>query len=213
MTLDQRIFIVDDDESLTKAIARLMRLKGYEVLVYHSAQEFIHSGNMTSAGCLILDLTMPGMDGLGLQEALRQRSSALSIVFLTGDGDIDSSVRAMKKGASDFLTKPVNSEKLLQAVDAALLINQKALQHQVRIQDLSERLASLTPREKEVLVAVVAGTLNKNIAASLGTSEQTIKVHRAHVMAKMKVDSLASLVHVVEQLNQAGVPILMNPEN
>jgi FixJ family two-component response regulator len=195
--------VVDDDPSVLRALTRLFSAAGFEARAFPSPAAFLRAHDPTTPGCLVLDLALPGLDGLELQRALTVSDCARPIVFITGRGDIPSSVRAMKGGAVDFLTKPVNDRDLLAAVRNALEIDRAAREAQVEIDALRQRLATLTPREREVLVHVVAGRLNKQIAADLGTVEKTIKVHRARMMEKMAVRSLADLVRIAERL---GIP-------
>jgi len=201
-----RVFLVDDQPAVLKALTRLLISAGFEVAAFGSAQDFLDSGHANALGCLVLDLAMPGMNGMELQQALVARASALPIIFLTGHGDIDTGVQAMKFGAADFLTKPVDGDKLLSAVQAAFERNRQTLSDRAELDDIKERLASLTPREREVLALVVEGKLNKQAAAELGTVEKTIKVHRARVMSKMKVRSLAELVRLVDRVGIRGAP-------
>lgn len=196
------VFLVDDQAAVLTAISRLLASDDLEVQSFNNAQDFLDSGKAAAPGCLVLDLAMPGMNGQALAHALRAGASALPVIFLTGHGDIDTGVQAMKLGAFDFLTKPVDGERLLLTVRAAILRN-----HQLRLDGAArdailQRLATLTPREREVLSMVVEGKLNKQVAAELGIVEKTIKVHRARVMAKMQVKSLAALV---QQLTQIGM--------
>ena len=193
------VFIVDDDAAVLKSLTRLLRSARLNVLAFGSPSEFLAQHDPHAPGCLVLDLAMPGLNGLELQAALTAKGSIIPIIFLTGHGDIHASVQAMKRGALDFLTKPVNDDDLLKAVQAALEQDHRARQARAELDDILARLASLTPREREVLNHVVSGHLNKQTAADLGTVEKTIKVHRARVMEKMKVDSLADLVRLVER--------------
>jgi RNA polymerase sigma factor (sigma-70 family) len=195
-----RVFLVDDQPAILKALARLLASAGFEVAPYESAQAFLASGNAAAPGCLVLDLSMPDMDGMALQQALAGQGSALPLIFLTGHGDIASGVRAMKLGAFDFLTKPVDDGKLLAAVQAALERNAQQRTADAEREELRQRHASLTPREREVMALLVEGLLNKQVAAELGTVEKTVKVHRARVMAKMQVRSLTALVRLADRL-------------
>jgi FixJ family two-component response regulator len=190
---------VDDDAAVLKSLTRLLRSARLKVLAFGSPQEFLERHDPHAPGCLVLDLAMPGWNGLELQAALAAKGSAIPIIFLTGHGDIPTSVQAMKRGALDFLTKPVNDADLLQAVQAAIEKDRTARRARAELEDIQARLDSLTPREREVLTHVVAGQLNKQTAADLGTVEKTIKVHRARVMEKMKVDSVAELVRLAER--------------
>ena len=195
------VHVVDDDDSVRTGIVRLLEAAGYEALAYRSAGEFLlERAQRDAPGCIVLDVRMPGPSGLELQEALARLDVRLPIVFLTGHGDIPMSVRAMKAGAVDFLTKPVSRETLLGAVRAALVRDAAARAAYARLGELRARFETLTPREREVFAGVVAGKLNKQIAFELGTAERTIKAHRAQVMAKMQVASVAELVHIAEQL-------------
>ena len=194
------IHVVDDDDSVRTALMRLLRAKGYETRAYRSAGEFLMSERASTPGCVILDVNMPGPSGLDLYDSLMKEGSSMPVIFLTGHGDIPMSVRAMKAGAVDFLTKPVRREVLMAAIATALARGeeQRAESDQKRI--LRERYEKLTAREREVFVRVSDGRLNKQIAADLGTSERTIKAHRAQVMDKMSAGSVADLVRAADQL-------------
>ena len=196
------IHVVDDDEPMRTAVARLLRASGYEVRTYASAGDFLLAPPEPVPGCLLLDLQMPGPSGLELQQALQRHPMPLPVVFLTGRGDVSSSVRAMKAGAVDFLTKPVEPADLLKAVEAALERDRSARARREGIDDIQARYASLTARERSVLERVVAGEPNKQIARALGITERTVKMHRAQVMAKMQAGSLAELVRSAEQLKR-----------
>lgn len=196
------VFVVDDDPDVLKSLARVLRSAGLEVAPFSSPADFLEQHDPRAPGCLVLDVAMPGLNGLELQEALRAKGSWIPIIFLTGRGDIPMSVQAMKRGALDFLTKPVDDERLLKAVGAAIEHDRTQRQSRAELDDIKERLATLTPREREVLDHVVTGQLNKQIALDLGTVEKTIKVHRARVMEKMKVNSVAELVHLTERLGK-----------
>ena len=193
------VFIVDDDPAVLKSLSRLLRASQVNVVTFGSPQEFLERHDPHTPGCLVLDVAMPGLNGLELQEALRVKGSAIPIIFLTGHGDIPMSVQAMKGGALDFLTKPVHDKDLLKAVEAAIEKDRIERQSRAELDDIQERLATLTPREREVLIHVVSGQLNKQIAYDLGTVEKTIKVHRGRVMEKMKVGSVAELVRLTER--------------
>ena len=199
------VFVVDDDQAVLKGLARVLRSAGLEVATFSSPRKFLEQYHPKAAGCLVLDVAMPGLNGLELQEALTAIGSAIPIIFLTGRGDIPMSVQAMKRGAVDFLTKPVDDDDLLKAVAVALEKDRIERQSRAELDDIKERLATLTPREREVLDHVVTGQLNKQIALDLGTVEQTIKVHRARVMEKMKVNSVAELVRLTERLGKNGM--------
>lgn len=194
------IGIVDDEPGMRKALQRLLDAEGYRVHVFTSAEEFLASAPMVPVDCVVLDVSMPGLTGLDLQQHLAQAGVRLPIVFLTGQGDIRMSVRAMKAGAHDFLTKPVDDEDLLAAVRAALVQASRQKAEAMELAESRARLETLTPRELEVLRHVIAGKLNKQIAADLGTSEQTIKVHRMRVTAKMGLTAVADLVRVADRL-------------
>jgi FixJ family two-component response regulator len=195
------VFLLDDEPGMIKALRRLLTAEGFTTRGFTSAKTFLDSYRAEELGCLVLDVEMPELDGLELQRRLAQAGSMLPIVFLTGHGDIPMSVQAIKAGAVDFITKPVNAADLLRAVRAALqrAADQRDMASAAAL--LRERHASLTPREREVMEHVVSGQLNKQIAAELGTGEHTIKVHRARVMEKMGVASLADLVRAAERLH------------
>ena len=199
----ERVFLVDDDPSVLKSISRLLRSAGLEPLTFESPAEFLGKLDPEAAGCAILDLTMPGLDGLMLQKELASRGIALPVVFLTGHGDIPKSVLAMKGGAADFLTKPVEGKALLGAVRRALEADRAARRQRDDLAQTRGRLGTLTSREHEVLEGVIAGRLNKQIAGHLGISEKTVKVHRSRVMEKMGAQSVAELVHVMDRIENA----------
>ena len=192
-------FLVDDDGGVLKALARLLRTAGYETRTYASPQNFLANYDPALPGCVVLDLTMPGLDGLALQQELAEQDPARPVIFLTGTGDIARSVRAMKAGAVDFLTKPVDSSQLLAAVERARQKDEEARGARSNREVFDRLIARLTPRERQVLDYVVLGRLNKQIAATLGTVEKTIKVHRGRVMAKLEVRSVAELVRLTER--------------
>jgi len=198
------VFVVDDDAAIRKAVSRLLRSAGIAVAVFESPTEFLAQLDPATPGCLVLDLAMPGFDGLRLQTTLRETGSTLPIIFLTGQGDVSKSVQAMKHGAFDFLTKPVNAKNLLQAIRAAIERDAVARRKQGALSEIRARLDTLTPRERELLEHVVAGKLNKQIACDLGITEATVKMHRARVMAKMKVQSVAELARLAEQCGIRG---------
>ncbi|HMH03323.1 MAG TPA: response regulator transcription factor [Candidatus Udaeobacter sp.] len=193
------VFVVDDYAPVRSSISRLLRVAGFAVAPFASAGEFLAQYDPQKGGCLVLDLAMPSLNGLELQHVLAKAGSLLPIIFLTGHGDIPKGVQAMKHGASDFLTKPVNDEDLLAAVRVAIEKDWVLRREQAELSEISARLATLTPREREVLEYVVAGKLNKQIAGDLGTVEQTVKVHRAHLMEKMRVRSVAELVRLTQR--------------
>ncbi|MEI2781087.1 MAG: response regulator [Accumulibacter sp.] len=194
------VFLVDDEPGMLKALARLLEAEGFAVRAFTSAKTFLASYQADALGCVVLDVAMPELDGLELQQRLTQSGVLLPIVFLTGHGDIPMSVRAIKAGALDFLTKPVKDVDLLRAVRVAL---QRAVEQRELIREtalLRQRYSGLTPREREVMAHVVAGELNKQVADALGIGEHTVKVHRSHIMEKMGVPSLADLVRAAERL-------------
>ena len=195
-------FLVDDDAGVLKALSRLLRTAGYETKPYRSPKDFLAEHDPAVPGCVVLDLTMPDLDGLELQQTLKHGGVERPIIFLTGTGDIAASVQAMKEGAVDFLTKPVDRNQFLSAIERAK--EQDSLGRRAREDrdSLSGRLAKLSPREHEVMCHVIAGRLNKQIAAELGTVEKTVKVHRGRMMAKLGIRSVAELVRLTEQ---AGV--------
>lgn len=192
------VFVIDDDDSLRRALERLLRAEGYAVEAFASARAYLQRPVHHGRGCLVLDLAMPDVDGLELQARLASEAQALPIVFLSGHADIPASVRAMKAGAVDFLTKPADADALLAAVRAALGRREQQL-------DTRTRLAGLSPREREVMRLVVAGLRNKQIAARLGITEKTVKAHRARVMEKTGATSLADLVRLAAD-DRAGPP-------
>jgi FixJ family two-component response regulator len=198
------VFIVDDDPAVLKGLSRLMRAARLNVEVFATPQEFLGRHVPRSAGCLVLDVAMPGLNGLELQTALAAMGSTIPIIFLTGHGDVPTSVRAMKAGAQDFLTKPVNDGDLLEAVRVAIKKDRVARRERAELDEILERLATLTPREREVLTHVVSGQLNKQIAGDLVIVESTVKVHRARVMEKLKVRSVAELVRLAERAGIVG---------
>jgi FixJ family two-component response regulator len=203
------VYIVDDDPEVRRALSRLLRAAGYSTRSFGSAGEFLISGEASlSAGCIILDLAMPGLNGLELQECLSASGCHRPIIFLTGNGDISKTVRAMKAGAVNFLTKPVDDRELLAAVEEALRVDATERAAWTNRLSVSERLSTLTPRERQVFAQVVSGRLNKQIAAELGIVEKTIKVHRARVMRKMQATSLVELVHLA---SLAGVDSWSGP--
>jgi FixJ family two-component response regulator len=194
------IHVVDDDPSFRTAVTRLLRAAKYEVRGYASASEFLDFDPYANPGCILLDLRMPGASGLDLQQSLAQMEERLPIIFLTGHGDIPASVRAMKAGAVDFLTKPVRREALLRAVQNALGVDAKGRAARAVLRELHDRYENLTPREREVLAHVVSGKLNKQIAFDLGAAERTIKAHRASIMDKLGVQSVAELARLAQEL-------------
>jgi len=199
------VFLVDDDPSVLRALSRLLQAAGHQVGTFRSSEAFLAAHDPAAPGCVVLDLAMPGLNGLDLQKALAESGCQRPIVFVTGRGDVSSSVQAMKAGAVDFLTKPVSEEDLLAAIQRAVEQDRLVRQARAELQAIAERFSTLTPREREVLQHVVAGQLNKQIAANLGTVEKTIKVHRSRVMEKMGVHTVADLVRMAEKMELAAV--------
>lgn len=194
------VYVVDDDPSVRRALSRLIRSVGLEAVTFPSAQAFLAYTPPDRPACLVLDVRLPGPSGLDLQSALSEAGRDVPIVFITGHGTVPTSVRAMKGGAVDFLQKPFNDQELLDSVQRALRRSTEERADRAERAELERRVASLTPREREVLVLVVAGMLNKQIADQLGIAEKTIKVHRGRVMEKMQADSVADLVRMSEKL-------------
>ena len=193
------VSVVDDDPSVRRSLARLVKGAGYRVEAYASAQEYLARPPEEGPACLLLDVRMPGLTGLDLQETLAIAAHSTSIVFITGYRDVRASVKAMKAGAVDFLTKPVDDEELLGAVERAVARASAARREEDRVTEIRERIKTLTPREAEVFALVVTGMLNKQIAFDLGVSEKMVKVHRGRVMEKMRAGSLAELVRLADE--------------
>ena len=191
------VHVVDDDKSFLAAVSRLLKAAGYKVKTFASAIELLDEPGDT-AGCVVADLRMPGMNGLDLQQAVISRANALPVVFLTGEGDIPTSVMAMRQGAEDFLTKTAPKEELFAAIDRAIARNARQRQDSARSRAVHDRIATLTPREFGVLRQVVEGRLNKQIAANLGITERTVKLHRTAITTKLRVRSVAELTRLVQ---------------
>jgi len=200
------VYLVDDDPDVLKAIDRLLQSVGLRVVTFLSPQQFLEGYDRNAPACLVLDLALPGFSGLELQRTLEQEASALPIIFLTGRGDIATSVQAMKHGAVDFLTKPVDDTALIAAILDALARDQALRPVRSERERVTKCLSSLTERERQVLERIVAGRLNKQIAADLGTSEKTIKFHRGNLMRKMGVRVLADLVKLAERAGVSSKP-------
>jgi RNA polymerase sigma factor (sigma-70 family) len=194
------VYIVEDDPSVRAAISRLIRSTGLHVQLFGSAQQFLSTQREESPACLVVDVRLPGLNGLELQQILASQDAEIPIIFITGHGDIPMSVRAMKAGAVEFLTKPFQDQDLLDAIQSAIEGDRTARQQRAEIAALQQLRDSLTPRENEVFALVARGLPNKQIAAQLGASEKTIKVHRGKVMSKMKAESLAALVRMADKL-------------
>jgi FixJ family two-component response regulator len=193
------VYLVDDDVGVLKALTRVLNIGGYEVLAFSSPSEFLAGHDPSIPGCAIFDVSMPGLDGIELQAAMQAGGVERPVIFITGVGDIPTSVQAMKAGAVDFLTKPVKSRELLAAVALALEKEARTLERRNELASINDRLSKLTPREREVLTHVIAGRLNKQIAEDLGIVEKTIKLHRGRMMHKMGVRTVADLVRIAEQ--------------
>jgi FixJ family two-component response regulator len=201
---DPIVFVIDDDRMIREGLQSLIRSVGLRVETFASAQDFLAAKRPDAPACLILDVRMPGLSGLDLQLKLSDANIRIPIIFITGHGDIPMSVREMKEGAHEFLTKPVRGQDLLDAAQKAIASDRTVRKERAELMEIRRRFDSLTPREKEVLDLVVSGLLNKQIADELGMSELTVKTHRAHVMEKTQAESLAHLVRMSEKLKTAA---------
>ena len=197
-----RVFIVDDDRAVVRALERLLTSYGYAVETFDSPQQFLECPPYDGTACLLLDLRMPGLNGLEVQEAMAINGHWMPIVFLSGEADVPSTAKAMRYGAVDFLVKPVDEVQLIDALSRALTRDEELRRRRIDMRDASDRLARLTRREREVCERVALGLLNKQIAFELGTSEKTVKVHRGRVMQKLGVESVAALVRLLSQVEK-----------
>jgi FixJ family two-component response regulator len=200
------IAVVDDDTSVRKGLGRLIRSLGWRAETFASAQEFLDHPRTEAPSCLVLDLQLPGLSGLDLQKQMTEAGLEIPIVFLTGHGNIPTSVKAMKAGAIEFLTKPVDEQDLIKAIQEAIEQDRRTRQQAAEMGELRGRYESLTAREQEVMQMVISGLLNKQIAADLNIAEDTVKFHRGHIMRKMSADSLADLVRMAESLGIRARP-------
>jgi FixJ family two-component response regulator len=200
------VVVIDDDASIRKALDNLLRSVGLDVELFKSPQEFLQSNRPDRPGCIVLDVRFPGRSGLDMQREISAANTSLPIIFITGYGDIPMSVRAMKAGAVEFLTKPFRDQDLLDAVGVALEKDRTRRANEIRIAELRGRFSTLTARERQVLTLVIAGRLNKQIAGELGVSEMTVKMHRRQVMRKMQAAGLAQLVRLADQLGLSSPP-------
>ena len=196
------IFVIDDDASMRRALSFLLESAGYKVETHSSAEEFLRREHYDGVGCIILDVRMPGLSGMDLQEKLIRYDYRMPIIFLTGHGELSMGVQAMKKGAIDFLTKPCDDEQLLGAVQSAIEKDMQARGKYKEKQEIRRRIELLTPRENEILRYVIGGMLNKQIAAKLGIAEPTVKIHRGRIMVKLCAESVADLIHLA---GKAGI--------
>ena len=206
------VHVVDDDASWRKSVARLMSAAGYGVALYESAKGFLETANVNAPGCILLDVRMPGLTGLQLQKRLAEMRYVLPIVFVSGHGDIPTTVLAMRAGAEDFLTKPIDTDVLLRAVEQAILRDRKDRSKHEQLDALRLRVDALTPTERNVFDLIVRGKLNKQVAFDLGTAERTIKWHRHNLMQKLQIQSLAELVSLAERLGLISALDRSNPE-
>src|SRR6185295_9901952 len=202
------VFVVDDDVSVRESLESLIRCEGWEPQTFASALEFLACPRALVPNCLVLDISLPGLNGLDLQEQVAVERPDMPIIFITGYGDVPKTVQAMKAGAVEFLTKPFNDEVLLTAIRQALERSRLALAQETELQELRDRYASLSPRERQVMALVVSGLLNKQVGGELGISEVTVKAHRGQVMQKMKADSIADLVKMAGRLRLTTFPVV-----
>lgn len=200
------VFVVDDDISVRESLELLILSAGWQPETFASAQEFLGRPPALVPSCLVLDVSLPGLNGLELQERVAKERSDMPIIFITGHGDVPMTVQAMKAGAVEFLTKPFSEDALLNAIRLALKRSESALAHEKELHDIREAYASLTPREREVMSLVVSGLLNKQVGGELGISEITVKAHRGNLMRKMRADSLPDLVHMAARLGLTSAP-------
>lgn len=205
------VFVIDDDAEVRDGLARLLRLVGRPVVACASAQDFLDQLPVTEIGCIVLDVTMPGMSGPQLHEALQAVGADLPVIYLTGQGSVPLSVRAMKQGALDFLEKPIDAELLFPLIDQAIALHRQTRESHARLLQIRQRLAGLSPREREVMTLVIKGRMNKQIAGDLGISEKTVKAHRGRVMAKIGARSVAELVKLCDESGIATRPPLRKP--
>ena len=203
MVVRPLVYVIDDDIAIRRSLARLLKSAGYDVETFASGPEFMRRTRQGHPACAVVDLRMPNMTGLELHEALVLAKDPVPVVFVTGFGDLPTGVHAMKAGAVDFLTKPYSADALLDAVQRAIERDRRDSALRSRVTEVARRLLTLTPRERSVFALVITGRLNKQVAAELGISEKTVKVHRARVMEKMQADSLASLVRMAQDVGEA----------
>lgn len=207
------VFLIDDDVQVREGMSRLLRLAGRHVVACASAQQFIELLPVSDIGCILLDVTMPGLSGLQLHEQLLARGVDLPVIYLTGQGSVPLSVRAMKQGALDFLEKPIEAEVLFPIIDEAQARHRRQRQSQHRVEEIRRRFSALSPRERDVMERVIVGRMNKQIAGDLGIAEKTVKAHRGRVMAKIGVRSVAELVKLCDELGIATQPPLRKPRS
>ena len=212
VTMPGIVHVVDDDRAFRTAIGRLLNAAGHKARLYASASEYLANQDAEGPACVIVDLQMPGTNGLDLQSVLAERGDAHPVIFLSGHGDVPSTVRAMRAGALDFLTKPVPTAVLLEAIHNALARDVERKEQHTHLSELKRRYSTLTPRERQVMAGVVAGRLNKQICYALHSAERTVKTHRARVMEKMAVRSVAELVRRAEELGAAGIALEPTPD-